>query len=498
MSRRLPFFFLVFLALQVGLLLIFVFFRHIDADEGIYLMSAHQVAEGKSPYFDFFYAQMPYLPYLYAPFSHFGFLSLFWGRALSALLCLLTSWLLYYLMVSLTRNRKLALVVFFLYAFNSLTLNWHSVIKTYAFSDLFGLLSFTFLAQTLLNRNGRAGYTFLAGMFVGLAFNCRLTFLPIFCLELMLISLFYRNRLANLTSVIAGALFSSIGSIYLLLKGPDTFLFNNWGWHQIWGNKLVRMDFLGKLHVLSKFIFYPQNLFILILALMACIYILKKPEHDNTAGALSKIQLMALGFSVLFLLFAFLPNPSQSQYYQHAIPYLLIFSASSLDRLLTWLDKRRFLAFLGSAFYFLGLAPFVFVFVFTIRPKDRIFKINRVKKVVQIIQENSRKDDYIFSWWNGYVFLSGRRLLPGNYTWDHQMTPLITEQQIEKFNIPDWKDVNQTISMCKPTLIIDTNEYLSKMFTGLREYYRISQVLQDFNEIKIYVRGEGCKNEPSH
>ena len=490
MNRKLSLVFLILLLLQLSLLLIFIFFRHIDADEGTYLMFAYQVAENKLPYFDFFYPQMPYLPYFYAPFSHLGFSSLFWGRAFSALLCLLTSLLLYYLMFRLTNNQKLALATFFLYVFNSLTLNWHSVIKTYALSDLFGLLSFAFLVFSLLNSNNRAGYTFLAGLFIGLAFNCRLTFLSIFCLELLATLLFFRRKLISSTSLVVGAIFSSVGSIYLLLKDADIFLFNNWWYHQLWGTGVIKMGFLGKLFVFLKFISYPQNLFILILALITCIYISKNREHSKTAPVLFKTQLVALGFCVIFILLAFLPNPSQFQYYQHTIPYLLIFSVPPLGQLLNWLERRRFFTFVGSLLYLLGLIPFMLVFVFAVRSQDKIFKINQVREVVEVIQENSTKGDHILSFWNGYIVLSQRKLLSGNYTWDHTVTPLLSKQQIKRFNLLDREDVNATISSCKPTLIIDINDQFYQFFPNLKEYYL---VLKDSGEVKIYVQGERCK-----
>ncbi len=41
--------------------------RPIDGDEGYYATAARLVSEGRTPYLDFFYPQMPLLPYVYAP-----------------------------------------------------------------------------------------------------------------------------------------------------------------------------------------------------------------------------------------------------------------------------------------------------------------------------------------------------------------------------------------------------------------------------------------------
>ncbi len=41
--------------------------RPIDGDEGYYATAARLVSHGRTPYLDFFYPQMPLLPYVYAP-----------------------------------------------------------------------------------------------------------------------------------------------------------------------------------------------------------------------------------------------------------------------------------------------------------------------------------------------------------------------------------------------------------------------------------------------
>ena len=65
-------YFILFLGLSLVSGLAFVFFRVIDVDEGFYLSAASLVANGASPYIDFFFPQMPILPVLLAPFSEAG------------------------------------------------------------------------------------------------------------------------------------------------------------------------------------------------------------------------------------------------------------------------------------------------------------------------------------------------------------------------------------------------------------------------------------------
>ncbi|MEN8184892.1 MAG: hypothetical protein ABFS46_20415, partial [Myxococcota bacterium] len=60
--------------------------RPVDGDEGYYLMAARLVLEGGVPYRDFFFPQMPLLPYVYAAWLELLGASWYAGRALSVLL----------------------------------------------------------------------------------------------------------------------------------------------------------------------------------------------------------------------------------------------------------------------------------------------------------------------------------------------------------------------------------------------------------------------------
>jgi len=233
--------FLFILIAQAILLLLFVFFRYIDADEGLYLMAVYQVWEGKIPYLDFVYVQMPLLPYLYSFVSHSGFLSLTEARMISVLLSVFLGFLLFSFARRISKDIKIPLFLFFLYAFNGLILTWNSVVKTYAFSNLFAFLSFMFFIQISLSPRIRGIDFFLSGIFIGLALSCRSVFLLIFLAQVVIIFLLLPSKVANLAHFLAGATSSSLLSIYLFSKNPESFIFNNFSYHQLWGGEIIRM-----------------------------------------------------------------------------------------------------------------------------------------------------------------------------------------------------------------------------------------------------------------
>ena len=108
--------------------------RPIDGDEGFYLLAAKLVFQGKQLYTDFFYPQMPLLPYVYGLWMWlFGF-SWYTARILSALLAVGTGLLLYRYVMRLTSKRRLGLLAVGLYTLSSVLLGWYTVAKTYSLS----------------------------------------------------------------------------------------------------------------------------------------------------------------------------------------------------------------------------------------------------------------------------------------------------------------------------------------------------------------------------
>jgi len=159
--------------------------RPIDGDEGFYLLAAKLAFQGKQLYTDFFYPQMPLLPYVYGLWmSIFGF-SWYAARLLSALLAVGTGLLLYKYVVRLTTKRSLGLLAVGLYALCSVLLGWYTVAKTFSLS-VFLLMSAVVLLPRDSDSHRELRYV-LSGLLLGLAVDTRLLFLgvvPVFWLVL--------------------------------------------------------------------------------------------------------------------------------------------------------------------------------------------------------------------------------------------------------------------------------------------------------------------------
>jgi hypothetical protein len=481
--------FVLILIFQIILLLAFVFLRLIDFDEGSYLSSAYLVKCSKLPYLDFFFPQMPYLPYVYALVSSYGLSSLYYGRLISLSAGILLSILIFGFTYKLFKNEKLSLSLFFLYGFNGLVLSWHAVVKTLVFSDLFGFLSFIFFVLYLSSKEKKLKL-FCAGFFVGVAFNFRLTFFLILALEGIMIFvlppyLSVKKRIVDVFLLISGATLASGFAVYLFFKNPSAFVFGNIGFHQAWGLEVIKMTFFQKLYTFSKFVFNPQNLFILILATVSMIWLVKKLTKKLKPTSEDKITLFALSISLMMIITGFLQEPTEFQYYEQALPYLLFSSVPVLSQLISqWNDKR--LIWRGfTILYLLSAVPFIVVFILAVRPKDVPFRIDKTKEVVEVVKQNSPPGEKILSGWPGYVIFAQRESVPGMETFGWAITHLLSKEEIENFRLLDRQKISDMISAQKVNMIIADKWFLCDFEELIKSNYHL---VGAFEFAKIYVK----------
>jgi 4-amino-4-deoxy-L-arabinose transferase-like glycosyltransferase len=479
LSRSQKIAFWTILLLQLCLLLVFVFLRLIDYDEGSYLSAARLVKQGSLPYLDFFYPQMPYLPYTYALVSGSGFSSLFYARLISALAGLLLSVLLFSFVYRFSGDAKLSLFLFFLYSFNGLTINWHSVAKTLVFSDLFAFLSFFCFALYLLRGADRAHLRiFLSGIFIGLAFNFRLIFILLLVMQGLLILFLSatansKSRMYHLLILCSGAVLPSLPAVYLFIREPFSFVFGNVGYHLVWGNLVIKMKLITKLFTLSKFLFYPQNLLILSVAVLGVSGLLRKQKYRKHLESRDKVILSAGAYALTLIVICFFMSPTQFQYYEQALPYLLIFSLPAWQRLEARFRERRVLTRVVVGAYLALVIPFAVIFLCAFREKDQSFRIGLVRNVVQVIQQNSEPDDMVLCGWPAYAVLSDRKAVPGLETWGWEVAPYLSQQQVAQFHVIDSLGLEKLIRKKEAGLIVQADWFPPKYGGLIQENYSL-------------------------
>ena len=452
--------FWLLLAFQAIFLLAFVFLRYVDADEGLYLEMAYLVKTGKLPYLDFFYNQMPYLPYAYSLISDSGFSSLFFGRLISAGASLLLGLLLFWFAYKSSRDAKISLLVFFLYGYHGLTLTWHSTVKTSTFSDLWGFVSSIFFISYLTAEKERAKnlMLFFSGIFMGLALNFRLTHTILLLTASLLIFLLppvenIRKRICNFVSLLFGVILSSSFAIYLFLRDPHIFIFDNLIFRQIWGHQVIKMNLMNRLFTLSKFLFYPQDLLILILASLSLVGLVGQLKKGYKISLENRVTIVFLSYAFSIILLSLVISPTQFQYFAQALPFLLIACIPALRKLRSKWENKKIVVPSG-ALYLLSIIPFVMIFIFGIRERDQQFTLKNLKKVVEVIQKNSQPKERVLAFTPLYIVLSGREPVPGLEAWGGEVAPLLTKKQMRDCKLIDVEETKAMIQEAKVNLIV--------------------------------------------
>ncbi len=251
-------------AALILLSLAFAAIRPLNPDEPYYTVSASNIMNGRSPYFDFPFHQMPVMLYVYSIASLYGFWSLAAGRLLSIILVVL-SYAVIRKFILPGLNRKKSLLLGILFFTNAFLWDWGVTIRIYALSILL-LISALSAFKLFLDNPDRKLYLILSGLFFTILVFTKIVFLLNLVIFLSYSAyLLWKKR--SYSSVIQVCVFPAIVFIIALalyLKNPDTLYFNI-----IKINLLARDNFLEPFGIsLQKYLTFfiiPQNLIIIIL-----------------------------------------------------------------------------------------------------------------------------------------------------------------------------------------------------------------------------------------
>jgi hypothetical protein len=378
--------------------------RIIDGDEGFYLLASRLVMEHRLPYIDFFYQQMPALPFVYGLWMKLFGMSWYTGRALSAIFAAILGAGLFAAVWRETTTCAAGAFALALFVTHGNVLGWYVTVKTYALSALL-----LFATHQLVTRTRWRHAMILGGIALGLATDVRLYFaglLPLFLIWL------YRERKGwvELLHLGSGFLLALLPNLYFVALSPRAFYFGNLGFHAIrTGRPGLVQDLPQKLQVLSDWVTDFQTFVLLVLG---CLFILLYGAGGATAR-------LALYLSLVFAVICLLPSPAYAQYFCAALP-ILIFAAvtavsDALNRLPSRMRARMVIVFaavllLSSpvwwryyAQYFHGIAG--------MSVED--WRVQRVVEISRAADEYARPGEPVISTWSGYIFESKAAPFPG-------------------------------------------------------------------------------------
>ena len=456
---------LLVVALGIALAAVYVpmaLFRLVDADEGIYLLNAKLVMGGKLPYHDFFYPQMPLLPYVYGLWMKLFGVSWYSGRLLSALFAVALGLLLYAHVARLTGSHPLGILAASLFASSTLGLAWLSPVKTFSLATFLLFASYA----VVFSRRHRWKY-FVSGLLLGLAIDVRLYLVVVIPLILVhLVRTETGDRRLQVARFTVGLVIALLPNEFFLLVDPDVYLFNVLGVHGIRspfglvGLASQKIELLTDLLGVNPTYGGGSLQFTLLLLLNAA----------ALAATLRSKELppLAAGIAVAIIVVSLLPTPTYAQYFSIAVPFLIVNAVFGCARLRDELSSpagrvlRRYVHALFAAFLVAYLLPAPFAAyrytvggdkvpgVFT-RQNAPSWTIPMIRQVSRAIDEAAPvPSGETLSWWPGYLLESNSSVLaklenPYALWYSSNLSPLqITKYKFISYPELEWHIRNRT------------------------------------------------------
>lgn len=395
--------------------------RLVAKDEGFYVYATKLVTGGLTVYRDFFYPQMPLLPYVYAlPSLIFGN-SWDTARFTSVFFTVLTG-LLIFIVVTKKTNLLTAWFISILYISCNFVFPWYVTAQTYVSSIFFLTASYAVIS---LGNPEKPKILFLSGILYSLAVDIRLPLAGLY--PLFLIYFIFINRKSLNTAIkcclyfTAGCIIGALPALVLMLSDADLFFFNNLGYHMHRSSTGFWEGLAGnKLRILSVLLGFADSvkfdaphfalLFYSSLASIALSLYRRKP-----------LDPAALFFPGLFVIH-FLPTPSYVQYFCMLVPFMLILVAQLIFNL------QEIISLKGSAFKLSGITAaicFLIIYfawlgndidrymrtgegVIGIRNLDNApsWTLNTIQGVSDMVDKHINKGDEVLAFWPGYIYES--------------------------------------------------------------------------------------------
>ena len=406
----------------------------------MYAYASRLAREGHVPYRDFFYEQMPLLPYVYGGWIAVTGESWYSVRVLSALLAAAAGTVLYLHVLGRHRSRPLASAALALYALSALVLGYFSIVKTFALASLFLLA-----ALALVDGPGRRRWL-AAGLLVGFAVDTRLVFaaaIPAFAVVAL-----RRRGLLRLAGGLAAGL---VPSLVLLALSPHAFVFDNLRYHGektshgLVGEPVQKLRTAANLLGLGSADHALGAQFVLLLAASAAaLWLLRRRLPFAAAVAVS------LGIA------SFLPTPTYVQYFSVVVPYLVLLAAELAAR---W--RGAILA--GIAVYAAAGGVALAHDVQTsplLRPSIR--SVERVSDAVEI---RTQPGETVLAGWPGYLFGTHAEAVPG-YT--NQFAPVaaakVSPREAARVHVISEPALEALIERRVPRVVVERNWVTSPPF----------------------------------
>ncbi len=386
--------------------------RRIDADEGYYLYAARLVLEGRLPYRDFFYPQMPLLPYFWAVAGIApGGVGWLGGRVLAAGVAWACALLFGALLARRVRARGAFLAVGAVYLVSDFGLEWAMTAKTYGPATALLLGAWLALGRAPSESGRFDRRAALAGFLVSLAVLARLTVAPAaLVLPIVYLGLDWpkaASRKRWLIGYLNGLLPAAIVVGVFRALAPEAFVFDNWTYHRLGGPPAAER-LRANLTVLLQMLISPLWLLAWAPAIAWIAASRRRPDRNTSCYA---------ALAGVFIIVSTIPIRAFHQYYAMATPWLLLLAAPALEWAWGGVARRigRARAAAAAVAMVMGLSLFQAQTVFARRwptwawrpetpeaAAEHDHRLGVARAVARELNARARPDDRLLTWWPGY------------------------------------------------------------------------------------------------
>ena len=476
--------------LQILFFMLVARHRFVHVDEGFFLLAARLVLMHKTPYVDFFYPQAPLLAYVYALWMKCLGVSWTAGRLLAALLTSLLGTILYRHVCRQTGNWIAALAAIIMFASSTLIFAWFPIVGPYSLAGLF-----LFSAYVILTSHSAESSPWLlatAGLLLGFSVDTRSNLLLVAPLFLWWLRRNFdaRARLNSTLWFLGGLLVGLAPCLYLFVPSPDTFLFDNLGYHAIRSNAGLIGMMWEKLGLVIMFLLGGpggngiQNSILFFVSLG---FVFSMPDRRYPPR-------LALQIALLVVVLSLLPTPAYMPYFCLCIPFLVVSAACSADHLYMSLASGRERRVAAASFVVL-LGIYLGACVADLRPyfltgdgipvvsraQDREdWRLQRIVAVSRTIDQVARPGDMVASLSPGDIFQTNVTPFPGfENPFALAISEKLTAQQRTRYHIPSPAEIEADFAIHTPRIVVLRNQIFSAT-TGKGETFRMQRITDGF------------------
>ncbi|UCD57747.1 MAG: glycosyltransferase family 39 protein, partial [Candidatus Hydrogenedentota bacterium] len=413
-------------------LLLFAFFsvialkRPADVDEGYHLVCSKSIfVEGRTPYIDFFFFQMPLLPYVYG-----GIMSLFgyqWqvARLVCAFLAAAIGTLLCRYAFQKTGSMSFAASIAVIYCFAPYIFIWFTCARTHVLSVFFLVISISLL-RPMTTRASVPLWT-ASGFFLGLGIDTRLYFLALVPVLAFHVSQVEKEKALRAVPFFLGGVAMGLTiNIPFLAADPMKYLLNVIGYHALKTSDGLIGSFGQKVDLLRQTLFdYPAlrpTLYLGYVIVFAA-YLGQQVYRRTPLSAWNPAFYVG---GTLFLV-SLLPTPTLGQYFSVPVPFFLILAIDLVQTVFEYLKadyaKRTAAAAvaLGAVLFACLAAGKVDFYIFKgnnlegSMPTEggrEDWNLANVERVSRAIDSLVGLHGVVFSLWPGYLLESDVRIMP--------------------------------------------------------------------------------------